>query len=199
VAQGAGALLAEKEAGDETSHSRGGGRSQLARHLGWSVVALAVVAAGIDGAWTLNYAAHPEYTFVDAAERLTRYIDEHPNGKKLLLSVSGDQISLVTQMPAISDLFIAPSAAMTDLPAKLAYYQPGWFATWNYLDLGTLEDLHSRYSVEQVANYRVFDDPDRNVLVLFKLHPWLGGRVRDSVVENLHKRLPEDKFNIPLD
>jgi hypothetical protein len=53
--------------------------------------------------------------------------------------------------------------------------------------------------VEQVATYRVFDDPDRNLLVLFKLHPWAGGKVRDSVVEDLHKRLPEDKFNIPLD
>ena len=65
------------------------------RALGWAVVGLAVVAAGVDGAWTLRYAMHPEYTFVNAAEQLTHYIDTHPNGKRLLpLSISGDQISL---------------------------------------------------------------------------------------------------------
>jgi hypothetical protein len=202
VAQGAEALLGETEAGVESVGSSRGRRlahGGLTRLLGWTVAGLAVVSAGINGAWTLSYAAHPEYTFVDAAERLTRYIDEHPNGKRLLVSVSGDQIALVTHLPSINDLFIGPSPDMSDLATKLAYYRPGWFATWNYLDLGTLEDLHSRYSVEQVTSFRVFDDPDRNVLVLFKLHPWPGGRVRDAADENLHKPFPEDKFNIPLE
>jgi hypothetical protein len=113
--------------------------------------------------------------------------------------VSGDQIALVTHLPAINDLFIGPSPAMPDLAAKLGYYRPGWFATWNYLDPGTLEDLHSRYSVEQVASFRAFDDHTRNVLVLFKLHPWPGGEVRDPADENLRNRFPEDKFDIPLE
>jgi hypothetical protein len=199
VAQGAGALLGEAEAG--VDHSRGGWGSQrgVARVLGWPLVGLTVVAAAFNGFQTVNYAVHPEYTFVDAAERLTRYIDEHPNGKRLLVSVSGDQIALVTHLPAINDLFVGPSPDMSDLATKLAYYQPGWFAAWNYLDLGTLEDLHSRYSVEQAASFRVFDDPERNVLVLFKLHPWPGDRVRDAGDENLHLPFPEDKFNIPLE
>jgi hypothetical protein len=202
VAQGAGALLGETEAGVEPVESSRGRRvtpGGPTRVLGWLVVGLAVMAAGINAAWTVNYAAHPEYTFVDAAERLTRYIDEHPNGKRLLVSVSGDQMTLVTHLPAINDLFVGPSPDMSDLATKLAYYQPGWFATWNYLDLGTLEDLHSRYSVEQVASFRVFDDPDRDMLVLFKLHPWPGGQVRDAADENLHRPFPEDKFNIPLE
>jgi len=201
VAQGAGALLGEPEAPTlaESSRGRRMTRSGLARLLSWPVVGLTAVAATFNGFQTLNYAAHPEYTFVDAAERLTRYIDEHPNGKRLLVSVSGDQIALVTHLPTINDLFIGPSPEMSDLATKLAYYEPGWFAAWNYLDLGTLEDLHSRYSVEQVASFRAFDDPSRNVLVLFKLHPWPGGRVRDAGDENLHQPFPEDKFNIPLE
>jgi hypothetical protein len=199
VAQGAQALLGTEDGADQPLMQDDGGRMGPARLLGWSVVGLSAMAVGINGAWTLDYATHPEYTFVDAAQRLTRYIDEHPNGNRLLVCVSGDQIALVTHLPAINDLFIGPSPAMPDLAAKLGYYRPGWFATWNYLDPGTLEDLHSRYSVEQVASFRAFDDHTRNVLVLFKLHPWPGGEVRDPADENLRNRFPEDKFDIPLE
>jgi 4-amino-4-deoxy-L-arabinose transferase-like glycosyltransferase len=199
VAQGAQALLGTEDGPDQPLMQDDGGRMGPARLLGWSVVGLSAMAVGINGAWTLDYATHPEYTFVDAAQRLTRYIDEHPNGNRLLVCVSGDQIALVTHLPAINDLFIGPSPAMPDLAAKLGYYRPGWFATWNYLDPGTLEDLHSRYSVEQVASFRAFDDHTRNVLVLFKLHPWPGGEVRDPADENLRNRFPEDKFDIPLE
>jgi Dolichyl-phosphate-mannose-protein mannosyltransferase len=199
VAQGVGALFAETNAAVESLNARRGTLGSSGRVLGWAVVGLAAVAVGINGAWTLDYATHPEYTFVDAAQRLTRYIDEHPNGNRLLVSVSGDEIALITRLPAINDLFIGPDPAIPDLAAKLGYYRPGWFATWNYLDPGTLEDLHSRYSVEQVASFRAFDDHTRNVLVLFKLHPWPGGQVRDPADENLRIRFSQDKFDIPLE
>lgn len=199
VAQGTLALLGAEDGADQPLMHDFGTRTGPTRLLGWSVVGLSAMAVGINGAWTLDYATHPEYTFVDAAQRLTRYIDEHPNGNRLLVCVSGDQIALVTHLPAINDLFIGPSPVMPDLAAKLAYYRPGWFATWNYLDPGTLEDLHSRYSVEQVASFRAFDDQTRNVLVLFKLHRWAGDRVRDTAEENLRIRFPEDKFEIPLE
>ena len=182
----------------------GDGHGQLQTHarssnwLGWLALSLCAIAAGINGAETLSYATHPEYTFVNAAERLTRYIDDHPNGKRLLVSVSGDEITLVTHLPALNDMFDGPGDDMPDLAAKLAFYQPGWYACWNQLDAGALEDLHSRYSVEQVASFRAFDDSSRNVLVLFKLHPWPGGQVYDPADQNLRGRFPEDKFDIPL-
>jgi hypothetical protein len=53
--------------------------------------------------------------------------------------------------------------------------------------------------VEQVASFRAFDDSRRNVLVLFKLHPWPGGQAYDPADENLRIRFPEDKFDIPLE
>jgi hypothetical protein len=168
------------------------------RLVGWGMLLLAAVAVGLDGAGTLDFAVHPEYTLVDAAEKLTRYIDQYPNGKRLLVSVSGDEITLVTHLPTINDLFDTPTPAMPDMGAKLAYYRPGWFATWNTLDPGTLEDLHCIGSVEQVASFRAFDDPKRDMLVLFKLHPWPSGALRDPGDENLHIRLPEDTFDIPL-
>jgi hypothetical protein len=198
VAQGAGALFGVADSEGE-SQRRVGQIGRVGENwLGWAFIWLVTMAVGMNGAWTLNFAVHPEYTFVDAAERITRYIDQHPNGNRLLLSVSGDDITLITHLPAINDLFVAPTPAMTDLAGKLGYYRPGWYAAWNNIDKGAIEDLHTHYSVEQVASFRAFDNPDRDVLVLFKLHPLSGGRVYDPADQNLQIRFPEDKFDVPL-
>jgi 4-amino-4-deoxy-L-arabinose transferase-like glycosyltransferase len=189
VAQGIGALLGQ------TTLSKG----IWARRLGWAMVALAALAAASNGIQTLSYAAHPEYTFVEAAQRLTQYIDAHPNGNRLLLSISGDQITMTTHMPTLCDDFGTPSDSYPDLVAKLVHYQPGWFASWNDLDPGLLEDIHTHFSLEQVASFRAFDDPDRNVLVLFKLHPLPKGKARDYDDQDLGIPLPEDKIGVPVE
>jgi hypothetical protein len=155
------------------------------------VIAACAVAALFNGIWTLEYVAHPEYTFVDAARNLTRYIDQHPNGNRILVSVSADEISMVTHIPALCDDF-----GTLPLPDKLMRYQPGWWATWNDIDLGTLEDLHIHYSLEQVASFRAFDHPERNVLVLFKLHPLAEAR-EDTPA--LQQPQPQDKIDIPVE
>ena len=166
---------------------------------GWAVILLATLAAGINCVKTASYAAHPQYTFVNAAEQMTNYIDGHPNGNRLLLSISGDEVSLVSHVAAICDDFVTPSKEIPDLPAKIAVYQPGWYASWNDLDAGTLEDLHRHYSLEQVAEFPAFDDPERNLLVLFKLHPVVGGRDPDIDDVELSGVLPGDKIDVPVD
>jgi len=163
------------------------------RRMGQGALALAVLAVVANSAATLNFVLHPEYTFADAAERLTRYIDEHPNGNRRLVSISGDEITLMTQLPSLCDDF-----GTQELVSKLAAYQPGWWATWNDIDPGTLEDLHNHYSLEQVASFRALDDPERNMLVLFKLHRLPGGAVRDASLQNLQIALPGDKIEIPV-
>lgn len=184
VALGAGALLGTaKDA-----------QPAWRRRLGWGVVAAALIAICSNAVWTINYAAHPQYSFVSAAHRLTQYIDEHPNGNRLLVSISGDQITLVTHLPSLCDDF-----GTEELVTKLASYQPGWYAAWNDLDPGTLEDLHVHFSLEQVASFPAFDDPERNVLVLFKLHPLPAGQARDVSDENLQVPLPGDKIDIPIE
>jgi len=170
------------------------GRPNLTRGLGWAVVVLAAAAACVHGAQTIRYAAHPEYTWANAATQLALYMDTHPNGKRLLNSISGDEITLLTQIPSLCDDF-----GTEDLAPKLAAYQPGWYATWDDLDPGTLEDLHNIYSLEQVASFPAFDDPDRNLLVLFKLHPLPHGQMRDPGDQNLKIALPGDKINIPIE
>jgi hypothetical protein len=188
LAQGAGALLSQAAPSNESTPRRSRGR-----FLGWAMIALAGLTAAFNGLQTLNYAAHPEYTFVNAARRLTQYIDTHPNGNRLMVSISGDQITLVTHLPTLCDDF-----GTEDLAAKMASYQPGWYAAWNDLDPGTLADIHQHFLLEQVASFRAFDDPERNVLVLFKLHPLPNGEERDQGDQNLQIPLPGDKIEIPL-
>jgi hypothetical protein len=199
IAQGAGALLDGARRGSTKAATRlSGGPEETSRYptqfAGGAVVALAVVAAGMNGAKTLNYAAHPEYTFVNAVEQLTRYIDTHPNGKRMLVSISGDEITLVSHLQAMCDDF-----GTEHLDARLSEYQPGWYATWNDIDPFILEGIHEGYSMEQVASFPALDDPERNTLVLFKLHPLPEGRFRDPSVEDLTVVLPGDKIDIPLE
>jgi len=184
VAQGTGSLL---------------GGAGWPRRLGWAVVALAAIAATANGIHTLTYAAYPEYTFDNAAQRLTRYIDTHPNGNRLLVSSSGDQISLFTRLPALCGEFGAPSSSFPGLPSELAFYRPGWYAVWNDMNPILIERIHTRFSLEQEASFPALDDPDRNLLVLFKLHPLPGGQVRDPRTLNLRAPLPGDRIDIPVD
>lgn len=214
LATGIEALLsiAPSAPGDELNHGQNAGQNaaqsaeqgaglaprpawnRIGAGLGYSFLAAALIAVCVNGEWTVNFAVHPEYTFVPAVQKLTRYIDQHPNGKRLLLSTSSDQITMVSQLPTICDDF-----GTQDLVSKLKVYQPGWFATWNVVDPGTLEDLHNHYSLEQVAMFHAYDSPDRNVLVLFKLHPLPDGQVREPAGPNLQVALPGEKIDIPIE
>jgi hypothetical protein len=181
-------------AGVSATGSRAARNQFGGRRLGYAFLAAAAIAACVNSEWTLDYSLHPEYTLVPAVENLTRYIDQHPNGNRLLLSISSDEITLISHLPTICDDF-----GTQDLVSKLKVYRPGWFATWNVVDPGTLEDLHSHYSLEQVASFRALDHPDRNVLVLFKLHSIPDGKFREPSVQNLQVELPGDKIDIPIE
>jgi 4-amino-4-deoxy-L-arabinose transferase-like glycosyltransferase len=130
-------------------------------------VALAVLAVvSVGGVYRIaGYLRHPEYTFVNAARALTQYIGEHSGQHRLLLSISGDDIQLITGLPAICDDY-----GTWDLAYRIHNYQPGWYATWNELDDGTVLDLHTQYSLERVAAFPAFDDPDRDVLILYRMN-----------------------------
>jgi hypothetical protein len=174
-------------------------RAGSLRLLGYGAMAVTAIATVSNGVQTASFAAHPEYTFVTAARELTAYMDQHPNGNRVLVSISGDEISLISHVQTLCDDFSMHTPAYPDLGTKLAIYKPGWWATWNDIDRGTLEDIHTHYSLEQVASFKAFDDPERNVLVLFKLRPLPDGQARLINGNNLQKPLPEDKIFIPLE
>ncbi|GGH07333.1 ArnT family glycosyltransferase [Silvibacterium dinghuense] len=142
-------------------------RSAVLRRGLVAVAMLTLVTGSACEAWQIaGWARHPQYTFLHAAEGVTAYINAHPNGNRLLLSISGDDITLITHLPAICDDY-----GTYDLPMRIHAYRPGWYAAWNEIDPGTLQDLSTQYSLEQVASFAAFDDPDRNRLILYKLHP----------------------------
>jgi len=192
VAEGAEALvmhaIAAKRAG------MGSGGAMWAQVPGVALLTAVAVAACANAAWTLNYAAHPEYSFVNAVRGVTHYMDTHPNGNRLLVSMSGDQITLFSKVPAMGEDF-----GTEELDSRLEAYRPGWFASWNDLDPEILEALHERYSVEQVATFRAFDHPDRNLLVLFKLHPLPHAQWRDPGEQNLQVLLAGDKVGVQVE
>jgi hypothetical protein len=142
--------------------------------------ALAVLAAvAITGVIRIaTFIRHPEYTLINAAKGVTRFIDQHPEQHRLLLSISGDDIQLITGLPAICDDY-----GTWDLPYRIHNYQPGWYAAWNELDPGSLVDIQTQYSLERVADFPTFDDPDRNDLILYRMVPLPPARQNYSVKE----------------
>ena len=163
----------------------------------------ALAFAAIHGAWqTVAYAAHPEYTFLTAANRVHDEVErESKKGHSpLVLSISGSDIALMTGLPSICDDF--GTMTLTD---RLAAYKPGWFATWNYVEDDKMEALAPMYRLVRVGTFPAFDDPDRNLLILYRLDlvgkPARGirGRRRSlSVPHGLRTRIGEQPTSIQL-
>jgi 4-amino-4-deoxy-L-arabinose transferase-like glycosyltransferase len=136
------------------------------RAAGGAALALLAGAAGAGTVAIVRYVRHPEYTWLNAAHGIAAYIDTHPASNRVILSISGDDLSLMTHLPAICDDF-----GSWDLPYRIHAYQPSWYAAWNDLDPGTVDDLSTQYSLRQVAAFPAFDDEDRDVLVLYRMVP----------------------------
>ncbi len=138
------------------------------RLLAGAAIALLAFIAVRDVQVTAHFALHPQYTLLTAAKGITAYIDAHAGqGNRLLLSISGDEITLFTHLPAICDDF-----GTDELPVRIARYRPGWYAGWNELDPGTLEDIHAAgYRLQRVAHWHAFDDEDRDDLILYRMVP----------------------------
>lgn len=136
------------------------------------VVTLASVAIAYTGvraaAHTTYFALHPEYTWLSAATQIRDVIEaEAKNGHpRLLLSISGSELTLMTGVPAICDDF-----GTLNLVDRVAKYRPGWFATWNNMEDDKMEALAPLYQVKRVTAIPAFDDPDRNLLILYRLDP----------------------------
>jgi hypothetical protein len=139
-----------------------------ARSLTAKLVAAAAVLAIIipDAVQTLDFVLHPTYTFRAAAEGIRNIVladKAHPN---LLLSISGSDITLMTGLPSIDDDF-----GTMELVDRVKAYHPGWYAAWNELDDDKMDALAELYHVERVATFPSMDDPDRNLLILYRLDP----------------------------
>jgi hypothetical protein len=70
----------------------------------------------------------------------------------------------MTGLPSINDVY-----GTDTLDRKIARYQPGWYLAWNGIGPDERQLLASYSTIEQVATYPVFDDDERNRLILYKL------------------------------
>jgi 4-amino-4-deoxy-L-arabinose transferase-like glycosyltransferase len=148
------------------------------RHLGksprWMSAAavaaalLFVVSSGADQ--TIHFVRHPEYTFVAAAQQIRQAVEreqsEDPAHSTLVLSISGAQLSLMVGLDSICDDF-----GTMELPQRVATYKPGWFATWNFVEDDKMDSLVPMYTLVRVTAIPALDDPERNLLILYRLDP----------------------------
>jgi hypothetical protein len=135
-------------------------------------IATALIATVIvrDAIQTLHYVRFPDYSFVTAAAQIRDTIDREratdPSRSPLVLSISGSDLSLMTGLPSICDDFGTMS-----LQQRIATYRPGWYVTWNEVDDDKMEALAPAYRLERAGTFPAMDDPERNLLILYRLDP----------------------------
>jgi len=117
---------------------------------------------------TIEFVHHPEYTWVNAGRQIQAAIEREkaadPGHSRLVLSISGSDLSLMTGLPSICDDF-----GTLTLSDRIAKYRPGWFATWNEVEDDKMEALAPTYRLQRVMAAPAFDDTDRNLLILYRL------------------------------
>ena len=130
-----------------------------------AVGTLAVLAV-TDARQTLQYVRTPEYTFTRAAEQIHDIVMSDRTHNPLVLSISGSDLSLMTGLPSICDDF-----GTMELPDRVRAYRPGWYVTWNQVDDDKMDALTPLYHLQRVAAFPAMDDPERNLLILYRLDP----------------------------
>jgi 4-amino-4-deoxy-L-arabinose transferase-like glycosyltransferase len=142
--------------------------SPARRVLALSLVTL-VVSMGAMGTKTLRFILHPEYTFWDAAQQIAAIVRSDPIANPVLLSDSGDDITLMTGLPALTDAY-----SVHGWDTLIDRYHPGWYAAWPSnigAAMADIDRLADRSSLQEVARFRVFDDDRRRELVLYRIKP----------------------------
>jgi len=134
-------------------------------------VAAALLLVAIAASLTANarllaqFLVHRQSQFYDAAQSIRAIIRSHPEQRPMMLGVSGSQLSLMTGIPSIGD-----GDGAEDGSERVAHDKPGWYLVWTGLSTDVPPFL-SRYQLEEVASYPVFDDPGRTPLILCKVMP----------------------------
>lgn len=130
-----------------------------------AILSLAVLAVS-DARQTFHYVRTPEYTFTRAAEQIHDIVMADRTHNPLVLSISGSDLSLMTGLPSICDDF-----GTMELPDRVRAYRPGWYVTWNQVDDDKMDALTPLYHLQRVAAFPAMDDPERNLLILYRLDP----------------------------
>jgi hypothetical protein len=129
-----------------------------------AVLVLAIVVP--DAVQQIGYLRHPTYEFEAAAQGIKRIVLADKNHSHLILSISGSDLTLMTGLPSIDDDF-----GTYDMDVRVKQYQPGWYAAWNDVEDDKADAITPMYQMKRVAAFPAYDDPDRNLLILYRLDP----------------------------
>ncbi len=146
-------------------------------------VALALAVAVPDAAQQIGYALHPTYQFEAAAQGVKRVVLADKTRSHLILSISGSDLTLMTGLPSIDDDF-----GTYLLEERVRTYRPGWYAAWNEVDDDKADALTPLYQMKRVAAFAAYDDPDRNLLILYRLDPASQGQ--HGIRRRARRRVP---------
>ena len=131
------------------------------------LAAAAVLAITVpDAMRQISFLRHPTYDFEAAAHSIAQIVRDDPSHPRLILSISGSDITLMTGVASIDDDF-----GTDDLDKRVAKYRPGWYVAWNDVEDDKAESITPLYSMERVAAFPAMDDADRNLLILYRLDP----------------------------
>ena len=130
------------------------------------VAAVTLTIAIPDALLQLDFIRNPTYEFEAAAHAIKRIVDSDPDHSRLILSISGSDLTLMTGLPSIDDDF-----GTLNLDQRVAKYRPGWYIAWNELDDDKAADITPLFSPVRVAAFPALDDPDRNLLIVYRLDP----------------------------
>ncbi|HWG16996.1 MAG TPA: hypothetical protein VN678_03990 [Acidobacteriaceae bacterium] len=154
----------------------GPGRKPRATQAMAAAASLLIAFIAVRGAWqSVGFAMHPEYTFLSAVNQVHDAIERQraedraagrPVHPEMVLSISGAEMQLMTGLPSICDDFGTMS-----LPDRIAAYKPGWFLAWNDVEDDKMEALAPMYRLVRAGAWPAFDDPDRNLTILYRLDP----------------------------
>jgi 4-amino-4-deoxy-L-arabinose transferase-like glycosyltransferase len=146
--------------------SRTAAQTYLHRLAITTIVAVLAAITITDARQTLHYVRTPDYSFTSAAAQIHQIISADPAHNPLILSISGSQLSLMTGLPSICDDF-----GTMDLPVRVQAYHPGWYIAWNQVEDDKMDALAPMYHLQRIAAFPAFDDPERNLLILYRLDP----------------------------
>jgi hypothetical protein len=144
-------------------------RSGPARLAANALATIAVLIIAVPGiVLQAGFLLHPTYDFQNTALAIKQIVLADRRHSHLILSISGSDLTLMTGLPSIDDDF-----GTLELIDRVKLYRPGWYVAWNELDDDKADSLTPFYTVNRVAAFTAYDDPDRNLLILYRLDPKL--------------------------
>lgn len=131
-----------------------------------TLAALVVVSTVGNIACTLNYLAHPHYTFFQVCASIRRTVEADASVPHLLIGRGAEEISLVSGgLPAID------SDGAMPLTEKIPTYHVGWLVQWSHSAPQRMRSVQQQFDLVQQAVYSVFSSEKKSVLRLYKILP----------------------------